>query len=150
MTARWTSSQLAAKQSGAKPNKAKAKPSGLTGIEAIEARRKATAETANQITKNILRIANLQTGCVAYRVNNVGVWDEAKQLHRKGNTEKGLPDVLMIYKGRYIGIEIKAGKDKLSDDQKKRKFEIERAGGVYFECRSTDDFLMFFEGLKNI
>ena len=105
-------------------------------------------ETANQITRNVLRLANFQTGCVAYRVNNVGVWDQAKGIHRKGNTEKGLPDVIMIYRGRFIAIEVKAGRDKLSDDQKKRQFEIERAGGIYFECRSTDDFIQFLEALK--
>ena len=102
-------------------------------------------ETANQITRNVLRLANFQTGCVAYRVNNVGVWDQAKGIHRKGNTEKGLPDVIMIYRGRFIAIEVKAGKDKLSDDQKKRQFEIERAGGIYFECRSTDGFINFLQ-----
>ena len=107
----------------------------------------AKAETANQITRNVLRVANFQPGCIAYRVNNVGVWDEAKQVHRKGNTEKGLPDVIMILKGRFIAIEVKAGRDKLSDDQKKRKFEIERAGGIYFECRSTDAFIEFFKTL---
>lgn len=105
---------------------------------------KTKAETANQITRNILRAANMQPGCVAYRVNNVGVWDEAKQIHRRGNTEKGLPDVIMIFKGRFVGIEVKAGRDKLSKDQLKRKFEIERAGGIYFEARSTDGFLKFF------
>lgn len=102
-------------------------------------------ETANQITRNVLRLANFQTGCVAYRVNNVGVWDQAKGIHRKGNTEKGLPDVIMIYRGRFIAIEVKAGRDKLSDDQKKRQFEIERAGGIYFECRSTDGFINFLQ-----
>lgn len=105
---------------------------------------KMKAETANQITRNILRAANMQPGCVAYRVNNVGVWDEAKQVHRRGNTEKGLPDIVLIFKGRFVGIEVKAGRDKLSDDQLKRKFEIERAGGIYFEARSTDGFLKFF------
>jgi hypothetical protein len=102
-------------------------------------------ETANQITRNVLRLANFQPGCVAYRVNNVGVWDQAKGIHRKGNTEKGLPDVIMIFRGRFIAIEVKAGRDKLSDDQKKRQFEIERAGGIYFECRSTDDFINFLQ-----
>ena len=106
-------------------------------------------ETANQITQNIIRAVNMQPGCVAYRQNNVGVWDAAKQVHRKGNTEKGLPDITAIIRGRYVGIEVKAGRDKLSQDQLLRKFEIERAGGVYFEARSTDDFLKFFvEQLK--
>lgn len=107
--------------------------------------RKAKGETANQITRNVLRLANFQPGCVAYRVNNVGVWDEANGIHRKGNTEKGLPDVIMICRGKFIGIEVKAGKDRLSDDQEKRRFEIEKAGGIYFECRSTDEFIRFLK-----
>lgn len=100
-------------------------------------------ETANCITANIIRAVNMQPGCVAYRINNVGVWDEAKQVHRRGNTEKGLPDVIASIRGRFVAIEVKAGKDRLSEDQKRRAFEIEKAGGVYFECRSTDSFLVF-------
>lgn len=120
----------------------------ITATPKKKAAAKPVGETANQMTRNVLRLANFQTGCVAYRVNNVGIWDQAKGVHRKGNTEKGLPDVIMIYRGRFIGIEIKAGKDKLSDDQKKRQFEIERAGGIYFECRSTVDFIGFLGSLK--
>ena len=100
-------------------------------------------ETANRITANIIRAVNMQPGCIAYRINNVGVWDEAKQIHRRGNTEKGLPDVIACIRGRLVAIEVKAGKDRLSEDQKHRAFEIEKAGGVYFECRSTDSFLDF-------
>lgn len=124
----WTSAQVAEKQSGKKPTKKK-------------------AETANQITRNILKTINFQPGCVAYRVNNVGVWDAEKQIHRKGNTEKGLPDIWACIRGKFVVVEVKAGKDKLSDDQKKRRFEIERAKGIYFEARSTDEFLAFFEKL---
>ena len=102
-------------------------------------------ETANQITRNIIRVINFQHGCIAYRVNNVGVWDEAKQIHRAGNTEKGLPDIFACIRGRFITIEVKAGRDKMSDEQRKRRFEIERAKGVYFEARSTDEFIKWFE-----
>lgn len=105
---------------------------------------KAKAETANQITRNILRAVNMQPGCVAYRVNNVGVWDEAKKVHRKGNTEKGIPDIVGCIKGRSLWVEVKAGRDKMSLDQLHRKAEIERAGGLYFEARSTDEFLKWF------
>ncbi|MBK8225399.1 MAG: VRR-NUC domain-containing protein [Candidatus Obscuribacter sp.] len=100
-------------------------------------------ETANGITANIIRAVNMQPGCVAYRINNVGVWDESKQIHRRCNTEKGLPDVIASIRGRFVAIEVKAGKDRLSEDQKRRAFEIEKAGGVYFEARSTDSFLVF-------
>jgi hypothetical protein len=49
--------------------------------------------------------------------------------------------------GQYVGIEVKAGKDRQSDDQKKRQFEVERAGGTYLLVRSTDDFIEQFNRL---
>jgi len=111
--------------------------------------KKAHPETANQITRNILRVINMQFGCVAYRVNNVGVWDEAKKIHRGGNTEKGLPDIWACIRGKFVVIEVKAGKDKMSEHQEARRQEIERAKGVYFVARSTDDFIKWFEILKS-
>lgn len=118
----------AAKKAPAKPMAKKAKP----------------GETANRITANIIRAINMQSGCVAYRVNNVGVWDEKKQIHRGGNTEKGLPDVWSCLHGEFVVFEVKAGKDKLSIHQLARKQEIERAKGVFVEVRSTDAFLSWF------
>lgn len=107
---------------------------------------KKPVETANRITANIIRLINLQSGCVAYRINNVGVWDAAKQIHRKGATEKGIPDIIAIIRGQFWGIEVKAGRDKMSEDQLKRKFEILNAGGLFFEIRSTDEFVKIFKG----
>lgn len=112
-------------------------------------KRQMASETANKITANIIRVVNLTPQAVAYRINNVGVWDAAKGIHRAGNTEKGLPDVWACYKGRFVVIEVKAGKDKLSIDQEKRKFEILKAGGVWFTAHSTDGFLAFWSNLKN-
>ena len=129
MKARWTSAELA--------KTCKAKAGKLPG------------ETANRITANIIRVVNMRPGCVAYRVNNVGVWDEKKQVRRAGNTEKGLPDIWCCLYGRFVVIEVKAGKDRQSEDQAKRQSEIERAGGVYLIIRSTDGFLKWFENYKN-
>jgi hypothetical protein len=105
-------------------------------------------ETANRITANVLRVIKMQPGCTAYRVNNVGVWDAAKKVYRAGNTEKGLPDIFAIIRGRFAGIEVKAGRDKMSTEQQQRRFEIEKAGGLYFECRSTDEFLTWFKEIQ--
>ena len=106
--------------------------------------KKPKGETANRITANVVRIINAQPGGIAYRVNNTGIWDEAKQIFRKAHTEKGIPDVIGCYRNRSLWIEVKAGRDKLSEDQLMRKFEIERAGGLYFEARSTDSFQKWF------
>jgi hypothetical protein len=86
----------------------------------------------------------MQPGCVAYRINNVGVWDAEKQVYRKGNTQKGIFDITAIIKGRAVWIEIKAGRDKPSTDQLIFQQEIRGAGGIAEFVYSTD------EGLKLI
>jgi Holliday junction resolvase-like predicted endonuclease len=102
-------------------------------------------ESANRITANILRVINMQPGCVAYRINNVGVWDAAKGVHRKGNTQKGLPDIIACLRGKFVAIEVKSGNDKQSDWQKIVEQEISGAKGEYWIIRSTENFLENFE-----
>lgn len=131
MSARWTAEQLKAHEAARIDRKA-IRPKG---------------ETANRITANIIRAINMQFRCVAYRINNVGVWDEAKQVYRKGNTQKGIADISAIIRGRALWVEVKAGKDKVSREQVIFRAEVERAGGVYFVARSTDEFLIFFTEL---
>lgn len=101
-------------------------------------------ESANRITANLIRAINMQPGCVAYRINNVGVWDAAKQIHRRGNTQKGIFDISAIMKGRAVWLEVKAGRDKPSTDQLIFQQEIRAAGGIAEFVYSTD------EGLKLI
>lgn len=102
-------------------------------------------ESANRITANIIRLINMQPGCAAWRINNVGVWDAAKQVYRAGNTQKGIADIAAIIRGRALWVEVKAGKDKTSLHQNIFRQEVERAGGLYFEARSTDSFIQFLE-----
>lgn len=126
---RWTSEQLLKRNSG---RKSAARPK---------------AETANRITANIIRAINMQPGCVAYRINNVGVWDEAKKVFRKGNTQKGIFDISAIIRGRAAWIEVKAGRDKVSREQLIFKQEVESAGGIAFIAYSTDGFLEWFKSI---
>lgn len=132
MSARWTAEQWKAAQVARLDKKAAAKPKG---------------ETANRITANIVRAINMQPRCVAYRINNVGVWDEAKQVYRKGNTQKGIADISAVIRGRALWVEVKAGRDKVSREQIIFQGEVERAGGLYFVARSTDEFLNYFTEL---
>lgn len=133
---RWTSDDLTALQSKRLDKKAGSRPKG---------------ETANRITANIIRAINMQPGCTAYRINNVGVWDEAKQVYRKGNTQKGIFDISATVKGRAVWIEVKAGRDKPRHEQLIFQQEQRRAGGIAEFIYSTDEFLQFFtELLKTI
>lgn len=137
MSARWTSDELRALQSDRLGKK-------------IDRQAKPKGETANRITANIIRVINMQPGCVAHRINNVGVWDEAKQLYRKGNTQKGIFDISATIRGRAVWLEVKAGRDKPSQEQLIFQQEQRLAGGVAEFIYSTDEFLGWFKNYLQI
>jgi hypothetical protein len=89
--------------------------------------------TANTITKQIKEYLE-KTGCFIWRQNNVRV------AGRTFNGLKGVPDIIgSTRQGKFIGVEVKAGKDKMSEDQIKFKNEITKRGGIYIEARSLED-----------
>lgn len=51
----------------------------------------------------------------------------------------GDPDMIVCYKGRFIGMEGKTPVGRLRDIQKVRRDQIERAGGIYAIVRSVED-----------
>lgn len=104
-------------------------------------------ETANRITANIVRILTMQ-GAFVTRINTTGIWDEAKKTFRTSQMRKGTPDIIACYRGRFIGIEVKAGKDRQSIEQQQVQLEIAKAGGVYLLCRTTDEFIEWFNANK--
>jgi hypothetical protein len=52
---------------------------------------------------------------------------------------KGIPDIICIREGRFIGIECKAANGRLSPDQVVFEQLCIRNGGVYIVARSIDD-----------
>lgn len=54
--------------------------------------------------------------------------------------DKGWPDITACIDGRFVGIECKAGKNgRPSTSQKKKRKEIEAAGGVYLLIRDPKE-----------
>ena len=104
-------------------------------------------ESANRITANVIKVINMQPGCYAFRVNNVGVWDAAKGIYRKGNTVQGISDVIACVRGRMVCIEVKAGKDRMSAGQLIFSECIRQSAGHYIIARTTDGFLNDFSQL---
>jgi len=97
--------------------------------------------TANELTKTIIwDMYHIREGA-AYRINNGAVYDKKRGVYRAGVQKKGVPDIIGIINGRFIGIEVKIGKDRQSADQKLVEKEINAAGGVYFIAKSYDDYL---------
>ena len=54
--------------------------------------------------------------------------------------ERGIPDIIVCYKGMFIAIEIKDGKDRLSPIQKEQLKRIEAAGGKAWAIYNIMEF----------
>lgn len=70
----------------------------------------------------------------------MGIYDVKTGRYRKSHTKQGFPDIVIIGPfGRFYGIEVKVGRDVLSDAQIRCAKEIRAAGGEYIIARSVED-----------
>ena len=102
--------------------------------------------SANKLTKQIVDFLNFN-GFVAWKVYNGGVYDPKIGKYRNDPTKKkGVFDVNGFRKsdGKHIEIEIKWGKDKVSDDQKRHFKALESAGAICYVARNFNDFVGWF------
>jgi hypothetical protein len=61
--------------------------------------------------------------------------------------KKGCPDIILLIWGKFIGIEVKTDKGKISKHQQLACDEIDSAGGIYTVVRSVKELI---EDLKTI
>lgn len=64
---------------------------------------------------------------------------------RKSTTKKGTADIHGCFRGRHLSVEVKFGKDSLSDEQKEVRSQILAAGGWYCVAKTLDQFIKDFE-----
>lgn len=109
-------------------------------------------KTANGLTKAITSFIQYN-GYQAERINTMGVARENKRTDgkvigvtwTKGTTTAGSADISATIRGRSVKIEVKVGKDRQSEAQKRYQESIERAGGVYLIARDFDSFVEWFD-----
>src|SRR3990167_8178031 len=95
----------------------------------------------NATTKAILKFLN-SSGFVAWRNNNGAVYDVKRSVFRKNPAmKKGIPDICGYSKatGRAIFVEVKTGKDKLSEEQERFLSEAGKAGCFCIVAKDFDD-----------
>jgi hypothetical protein len=102
--------------------------------------------TANALTKAIIDFIRFRGGD-ANRINTSGIMRRVNGKNRwtYGGTRKGTADIHAICQGRHISIEVKIGKDRMSDDQRAEQTRVEKAGGLYFVARNMPDFIAWFD-----
>ena len=113
-------------------------------------------DSANGITQCITAFLNF-SGWQAERINTMGVYREGKKIQVGENTRqmkgkwtpststKGSADISATIFGRSVKIEVKYGKDKQSEVQKRYQESIELAGGTYYIAKDFDNFLLFYD-----
>lgn len=116
-------------------------------------------KTANGLTKCIIHFVKAN-GYQAERISNTGRYiDESKIVtdsmgfqkrigsgkYIKGTGTNGTADISLTIKGKSIKCEIKIGKDRQSEAQKKYQADIERAGGIYIIVKDFDEFINFYK-----
>jgi hypothetical protein len=122
-------------------------------------------KTANGLTKCIKDFLNLSRH-QAERISSMGrvidkrfintdVLGRQKQIgsiqYIKGTSTNGTADISATIKGRSVKIEVKIGKDVMSQDQKNYAQSVINAGGVYVIAKDFDSFIEWYDDfmLKN-
>lgn len=82
---------------------------------------------------------HLLTNAIRGILNAAGIWHFKHWGGPMGTT--GVPDIIGCHKGRFIAIEVKAGKNAVSPAQKAFLEAITRAGGIGIVARSIDDVI---------
>ena len=100
----------------------------------------------NGLTEAIRDYIKLKGGA-AFRINTTGIYSQSKQMYIHSGSTNGVPDIVGLLRGRFIGIEVKMGKDSMRMQQLRRKEEIEKAGGAYFIAKDFDSTKIFIDGL---
>ena len=92
------------------------------------------SDLTNQIINEIY-----STGGYAWRSSSTGIHDASKGIHRTA-PKKGVSDVLGIYRGVLLAIEVKIGSDRMSPEQSGFHNNIQHHGGCPFVARDFPSF----------
>lgn len=121
-------------------------------------KKKFSDKSANALTKAIIAFIRLKGG-QAERISNTGrVIDTRKTYtdvlgHRRsigsvqwipGTGTPGTADISATIAGQSVKIEVKHGRDRQSEAQKRYQAEIERCGGIYYIAKTFDDFYQWY------
>ncbi len=98
-------------------------------------------KTTNGLTTCVTDFLRLKGNYVA-RVNTTGIIRKGK--FTKGGGTVGAADLNVIIGGRSVQIEIKAGRDVLSESQIKQGEKIKAAGGIYLVVKDFESFYQWF------
>lgn len=89
-------------------------------------------------------------GAFFQRTNSQGQYDARLGIWRKSGSTKGIADTQVTHEGKVYNFEIKIGRDKQNEAQKKVQASIIKAGGHYAIIKCFDDFLNEIQNNKKM
>ena len=95
-----------------------------------------------EIENNILEYLSYLPDCKYWKNQSAGIYDSARGTYRKSFNKyhiNGVADILGIMKNKFICIEVKTAKGRLSPAQKTFLKEVSDLGAIAFVARSVDD-----------
>ena len=104
--------------------------------------------TENQIQNQVLSWLKMHE-IFAFIVRSVGTYDAKIKGFRAAGPwfRKGCPDILICYKGKFVGLEIKTKKGVLSEHQESFHKDIWDNGGYVYVVRDAGDLRAIFDFL---
>jgi hypothetical protein len=99
--------------------------------------------TEAQIKRAILDYLHVK-GALVWINSSTGVYDPTRRIFRKPNSPyqlNGTSDILGLYEGRFLAIEVKKPKCYPSESQKRFIELVKEHGGIAFVARSVDDVI---------
>lgn len=104
-------------------------------------------KTTRGLTNCILAYIHHLNGFVS-EVDNRGIYNKELQKFVPSRIVNGFPDIVACINGRFVGIEIKAGKDRQRQAQYETQIAITEAKGIYFLCRNFQSFFDYVEARR--
>lgn len=103
-------------------------------------------DSANGLTDCIVKYISLSGGFVS---RYGGIYDRKLGKFRPGTNRKGLPDIIGTFQGKSIFVEVKFGRDKMSEHQEKVRDEQTASGGLFYLAHNFTEFKDWFDRLIN-
>ncbi len=97
-------------------------------------------QSEKQIENQILEYLKFRS-VMAWKVKSVGTYDAKLRVFRKPSPyyRKGVSDILGIFRGKPLAIEVKSIKGRTSPEQRAFLEDFAREGGIAMVARSIED-----------
>lgn len=76
-----------------------------------------------------------------WRQNTNPIFSEGRFKSMPKHSKTGVPDIILVKAGIFVGLEVKRPKGKQSENQEIFQRGLERAGGKYYLVTSLDDVI---------